>query len=363
MGVCETNKIPDTDWKAFSSKKRKDLILARVPRSEYLKLSSVNKRFLSLIKSNEIFKMRKEIGFTEQSVFILATGEENWLAFDRKFKSPRKLPILPSDFCFTSVGKESLCAGTHLLVTGKELDGFVIWTYKLATNRWFKGSSMVNPRCKFASATDGTFGYVAGGIGIESGREILGSAEKYNPDDGSWEPLPNMHKKRSSCSGCFLDDKFYVIGGRNEEEGNLRCGEAFDEEENTWELIPNMLPNVGVSEAQCPPLVAVVNNQLYYVEACENEIMVFMKKTKSWKKLGGVPVRADCNRGWGVAFKSLGNELLAIGASSDCYACHSMTVYTCFPDPEAMKLQWKLLECGGMNRLRNFIKNCCVMTA
>lgn len=113
---------------------------------------------------------------------ILATGEENWLAYDKKFKSPRKLPIFPSDFCFTSLGEESLCAGTHLTVSGQELGGFVIWTYKLATNRGSKSSSVVNPRCKFGSATDGTFGYVAGGIGIESGRKIWGSAERCNPD-------------------------------------------------------------------------------------------------------------------------------------------------------------------------------------
>lgn len=35
------------------------LILARVSRSEYLKFSLINKRFLSLIKNGEIFKIRK----------------------------------------------------------------------------------------------------------------------------------------------------------------------------------------------------------------------------------------------------------------------------------------------------------------
>ncbi|KAH7518894.1 hypothetical protein FEM48_Zijuj09G0219500 [Ziziphus jujuba var. spinosa] len=83
--------------------------------------------------------------------------------------------------------------------------------------------------------------------------------------------------------------------------------------------------NNTILEAQSPPLVAVVNNELYCLEACTNELMVFIKKTKTWTKLGNVPVKVDCNR-------------------------------------EAKELQWRPLECG-LNQIRNFIKNCCAMIA
>lgn len=340
-----------------------DLILARAPRSEYGKFCVVSKRFLSLVKSGELFRIRKGIGFKEPSVFVLSSKETTWWSFDREFKSARQLPILPADPCFDQGDKESLCAGTHLLVLGNEFYGLVVWRYDLVLNQWSKGPSMINSRCMFASANCDNLGYVAGGIGLDTYKgtsTILDSAERYNPESGLWERLPNMHRKRKTCSGCFMDNKFYVIGGITDGGGNLTCGEAFDLETETWELIPNMLENVPVVQAQCPPLVAVVNNQLYYLEASSNKLLAYLKKDKSWKILGGVPVRADSTRGWGVAFKSLGNELLVIGASSN--ASQSMTVYTCCPDPEATELQWKRLECG-LNQLSNFIKNCSVMLA
>ncbi|XP_059624542.1 F-box/kelch-repeat protein At3g27150-like [Cornus florida] len=337
------------------------LILARVPRSEYWKLCFVNKRYLDLLRSGELFKIRRDIGVKESSVFILATGETVWWAFDREFKSRRKLPVLPTDFCFTSGDKESVCAGSHLLVSGREIDGLVLWRYELGMNKWYKGPSMINPRCLFASASSGPYAFVAGGIGIEANSEVYNTAEKYNPDSKSWEPLPRMKRRRKLCSGCYIDNRFYVIGGRNE-NGALTCGEFFNEARNNWVLIPDMLKDDPVLNCHSPPLVAVVNNELYSLEASSNQLKVYLKKSNTWKHLGSVPVRADSNRGWGVAFKSLGNELLVIGSS--CYSVSNcMAIYTCCPNPDAEEeLQWMPLD-SGRNRHSPFILNCSVMVA
>ncbi|KDP46289.1 hypothetical protein JCGZ_10129 [Jatropha curcas] len=119
-------------------------ILARVPRSEYWKFPLVNKRILGLMKSGELFKIRRELGVKESSVFIFATGDSSWWAFDRQFSSRRKLPDLPADSCFYAGDKESLCAGwgvafkslgNELLVIGASTsivsysgDGMAIYT-------------------------------------------------------------------------------------------------------------------------------------------------------------------------------------------------------------------------------------------
>ncbi|KAJ4729455.1 F-box/kelch-repeat protein [Melia azedarach] len=335
------------------------LIAARVPRAEYWKFYLLNKRFFSLLKSGEIFKIRREIGFREPSVFMLASGDSSWWSFDRQFKSRRKLPELPSDDCFKWGDKESLCAGTHLIVSGKEIDGGVIWRYELETNNWLKGPSMKRPRCLFASATCGTFAFVAGGL-VMDGTEVLNSAERYNPETKSWDHLPGMSQKRKLCSGCYMDNKFYVIGGRNENNNPLTCGEAYDESKRDWELIPDMLKDFPAETFQSPPLIAVVNNELYSLETSSNELRVYLKNNNTWKILGLVPVRADVNRGWGVAFKSLGNELLVIGGSSA--SRESMTIYTCCPSSDVEELQWRLLECGK-KPLSHFIHNCSVMVA
>ncbi|XWS44010.1 hypothetical protein CRYUN_Cryun15aG0008500 [Craigia yunnanensis] len=340
-----------------------NLILARFPRLEYWKLYLLNKHFLHLLKSGELFRIRREMGFKESSIFMSPSGVNCWWSFDRLFKSCRKLPELPSsDVCFIGGDKESLCAGSHLIVSGRETEGSVVWRFELETSKWFKGPSMIDPRCLFASATCGTFAFVAGGIGIGLETKVLNSAEKYNPETKSWELLPRMHQKRKLCAGCFMDNKFYVIGGRDEHDNELTCGEAYDKDKNTWESIPDMLKDdTPVATRQSPPLVAVVNNELYCLETSSNELRVYLKSSNTWKKLGPVPVRADLHRGWGVAFKSLGNELLVIGFSSS-FSSGGMTIYTCNPQPDTEELQWRCIE-GCKDKLNFFLLNCSVMAA
>ncbi|KAF5740462.1 F-box/kelch-repeat protein [Tripterygium wilfordii] len=351
----------DADYIPSLSYELEPLILARVPRSEYLKFSFVNQDFKQLLESGDIYKIRRAIGVRESSVFMLASGDSRWWVFDRQFKSHRKLPDIPSDPCFSLGDKESLCAGSHLIVSGKEIEGVVVWRYEYETNSWKKGPSMITPRCLFASASCGSLAFVAGGIGMGSTMEVLNSAEKYNPDNKSWVSLPRMNQPRKLCSGCFMDNKFYVIGGQDEEGNNITYGEAFDVERGAWELIDDMLKDTPFATFQSPPLVAVVNNELYSLETFSNELRVYLKKSNKWKMLGPVPVRADFNRGWGVAFKSLGDELLVIG-SSMASSSEGMAIYTCCPNADGRELKWKPLDCGK-NQLSHFILNCSVMSA
>ncbi|KAL5717611.1 hypothetical protein ACHQM5_010593 [Ranunculus cassubicifolius] len=338
-------------------------IFARVPRSEYWKLYFLNKFYLDLLKSGELYKIREENGITEPSVFMLASGEPHWWTFDRHFQSFRMLPPLPSDSCFVAGDKESLCVGTHLLVCGKEVEGIAIWRYELSMNTWYRGPSMITPRCLFASANCGEFACAAGGITMGTSMEVLDSAELYHPENKSWDPLPRMHKKRKLCSGFYMDKKFYVIGGQDENAHNLTCGECFDVNRNTWELIPDMFKDAPTSTSRSPPLLAVVNDELYLLEASSNLLKLYMKKTNSWRDLGKVPVRADHSRGWGIAFKSFGDELLVIGGAWNSFAGHGMMICTCCPDPNsAEELRWRFLG-TGRNRISHFILNCSVMLA
>ncbi|XP_061368122.1 F-box/kelch-repeat protein At3g27150 [Gastrolobium bilobum] len=351
----------DADYDAVSlSDELETSILARFPRSQHWKLCFINKWFLNLIKSGEIYKIRRELGFKEPTVFMLASGESNWWGMDWPFKSSRKLPPIQSDYNFEYGDKESFTAGSHLLVSGKEIDGAVIWRYDSETDEWLKGPSMINPRCLFASATCGNFAFVAGGIETNTYSHVLDSAEKYNSVSQTWELLPKMNQKRKFCSGCFMDNKFYVIGGQDEHLKDLTCGEFFDAKTNSWNLIPDMCKDIPLSVSQSPPLLAVVNNELYTLDASSNELKVYMKGSNTWKKLGVVPVRADAQGGWGVAFKSLGDEILVIGASAVSHTERALTVYTCCPDPDIEKLRWKQIECGSI-QLNHFIRNCAVM--
>ncbi|GLJ40608.1 hypothetical protein SUGI_0838170 [Cryptomeria japonica] len=338
------------------------LCLVKASRREYGKLFLINKRYKALSESGDLYKIRRKMGIYEQWVFMLASGQFEWRAFDPKSGSWRALPPVPCDSCFAASDKESLCAGTHVLVFGREIEGQVIWRYELVTNKWFKGPSMITPRCLFASASCADFAFVAGGIGPN--REILKSAEKYDPDKQVWEPLPDMHRARKLCSGCFMDNRFYVIGGTGE-VGNLNCGEFYDFERKKWELISDMIPVSNSSSiSQAPPLVAVVNNELYSLEASTNQLKFYIKQTNKWKALGQVPLRADCTSGWGVAFKSLGDQLLMIGGVKDPHQHtngYGISIYSSYPEPNKPEANWHFVTRVG-GSVGPFVFNCAIMS-
>jgi hypothetical protein len=347
------------------------LILARAPLLDHAKLCFVNKRYLGLLMSEELYKIRRDIGVKETLVFFLSSSEPHWWVINPKTNVRRIIPCLPSDFCFQNSDKESLSVGNHLLVSGREVQGMVIWRYELATNKWFKGPSMINPRCLFASANCGDFAYVAGGL-LNGTPKVSNLAEKYNPESKSWKLLPKMIRCRKLCSGCYMDKKFYAIGGIDEQGKDLTCGEFYDEEQNTWVLVPDMIKGAPSAYSRSPPLIAVANNELYWLDSITNQLKVYLKENNSWKVLGEAPIKANHSMGWGVAFKSLGDELIVMGSTVEDYPTGQarMMMFMCCPDPGANDLRWrrvgddKLQRVGTNNSFPSaFIFNCAVMIA
>ncbi|ERN09983.1 hypothetical protein AMTR_s00013p00223980 [Amborella trichopoda] len=145
----------------------------------------------------------------------------------------------------------------------------------------------------------------------------MNSAEQYDPETRTWRPLPPMHIKRTHCLGFFMNSKFYVVRGEGVNRDDLKCGEFYDPEMNEWVLVEGMLGDrpipTGSDGRPLPrsqPLVVVVNRcELYELEPCMNALKVYEEEEKRWRAVGFVPVRADQNGGWGVAFKSLGDRL------------------------------------------------------
>ncbi|KAI4373518.1 hypothetical protein MLD38_011637 [Melastoma candidum] len=330
--------------------------LAWVSRSDYGSLSCINTRFNELIKSGALYELRKQLGVAEQWVYLVC-DPRGWEAFDPNRNKWMTLPRIPCDECFNHADKESLTVGSELLVFGREFLDFVIWKYSLVSRDWVKCEDMHHKRCLFGSGSHGSIAIIAGGTDQKG--NILKSAEMYDSSTGTWKLLPNMHSPRKLCSGFFMDSKFYVIGGMSSPTGSLTCGEEYDLETKKWRKIENMYPNVSRA-VQAPPLVAVVDNQLYSVEHSTNVVKKYNKAKNAWDVMGRLPVRADMLNGWGLAFKTCGRELLVVGGQRG-------------PDSEAIvlsswspksgadngMLNWKVLgvkENGGV-----FVYNCAVM--
>ncbi|KAG9151380.1 hypothetical protein Leryth_023819 [Lithospermum erythrorhizon] len=335
--------------------------LIRCSRFDYGSIASLNRDFRSLIRSGEIYRLRRQSGVVEHWVYFSCQLFE-WEAFDPSSRRWMHLPIMNPNDCFLLSDKESLAVGTELLVFGKEVLSLVIYQYSLLTNTWSSGMSMNAPRCLFSSASLGEIAILAGGCDSEG--KILSSAELYNSELGTWRTLPSMNKCRKMCSGVFMDRKFYVIGGIGGSESKLlTCGEEYDMETETWTEIPNMSPvRTGAARgvetpatSEAPPLIAVVNNELYAADYADMEVRKYNKENRVWVTLGRLPERAASMNGWGLAFRSCGDKLIVISgprAMGEGFIEVNSWV------PSESPPQWDLL---GRKQSGSFVYNCAVM--
>ncbi|KAM5584087.1 F-box/kelch-repeat protein [Rosa sericea] len=330
--------------------------LAWAPRSAYASLSCTNTRFNKLIKSEYLYGLRKQVGIEEHWVYVVC-DLRGWEAFDPMRKKWMTLPKVPCDECFNHADKESLAVGTQLLVFGRELLDFAIWKYSVIHHSWVKCEGMSKPRCLFGSGSLRSNAIVAGGSDING--NVLKSAELYDSISGRWKVLPDLHTPRRLCSGFFMDNKFYVIGGMSSPFDSLTCGEEYDLETGKWRKIEGMYPYVNKA-AQAPPLIAVVDNQLYAVEYETNMVKKYDKEKNTWDVIGRLPVRADFSNGWGLAFKACGKELLVVGGQRGPEG-ESIVLNSWCPKSGVRNgtLDWKVI--GQKDNVGVFVYNCAVM--
>ncbi|KAK4753576.1 hypothetical protein SAY87_001680 [Trapa incisa] len=337
--------------------------LIRCSRSDYGSLASVNKSFQSLIRSGDLYKLRRKCGMIEHWIYFSCHLVE-WQAFDPVRVRWMRLPRIIDNEYVVFPDRESLAVGTELLVftTDMMTSSNVIYKYSILTNSWSSGMKMNVPRCLFGSASLGEIAILAGGR--DSQGNTLSSAEMYNSETQEWEQLPDMNKPRNMCSGVFMDGKFYVIGGIGENEPKrsrvLTCGEEFDLKTRTWTEIPNMSPARGggpenTTAAEAPPLVAVVNNELYAADYADMEVRKYDKKHRVWSTVGRLPERTASMNGWGLAFRACGDNLIVIGGprtSGEGFI--EVNAWA----PKEGPPRWNLL---GRKRSSNFVYNCAVM--
>ncbi|KAF5447177.1 hypothetical protein F2P56_032747 [Juglans regia] len=330
--------------------------LALASRSDYTSLSCINTKFNGIIKSGCLYGLRKQMGIVEHWVYLLC-DPRGWEVFDSVRKKWMTLPRMPCDECFNHADKESLAVGSELLVFGREFLDFAIWKYSLICHSWVKCQGMNRPRCLFGSSSLGSISVVAGGT--DKHGNVLQSAELYDSSSGTWEMLPSMHTPRRLCSGFFMDGKFYVIGGMLNPAVPLTCGEEYDLQTKKWRKIEDMYPFAN-GASQAPPLVAVVDNQLYAIEHSTNMVKKYDKVKKTWDVLGRLPVRADLANGWGLAFKACGEELLVVGGQRGPEG-EGIVLNSWCPKSGVNNgtLDWKVL--GVKEHVGVFVYNCAVM--
>nr|XP_043639720.1 F-box/kelch-repeat protein SKIP11-like [Erigeron canadensis] len=331
--------------------------LAHCPRYTYGCVATLNRSFRELVRGGDLYKERRRLDVVENWVHFSCNQKCSWEGFDPISRKWIPMPpLITNDPCFDFSDKESIAVGTQLLVLGNDMLGPGIYQCSIQTNSWLAGRPMNVPRCLFGSASVKTKAFFAGGVD-RAGR-IVDTVESYDSETGNWTTLPSLLKPRKMSSGVYMDGKFYVIGGAGggaqEYKKALTCGEEYNFDAKTWTEIPNMSPGGGTG-SMAPPLLAVVENELYAADYEAMELKLYKKKSNEWVTIGRLPDRIDHTEGWGIAFRGCGERLIILGGPRRDGDTH-LEIYSWLPSKGPP--EWTLL---GRKRTGGFVYNCTIM--
>ncbi|XP_002534256.2 F-box/kelch-repeat protein At1g22040 [Ricinus communis] len=208
-------------------------ILARIPRICYLKMKLVSRAWKAAIVSTELFNVRKELGTTEEWLYLLTKVEDDkflWYALDPLSRRWQRLPIMPG----VSFEDEP----------GKGIWNVVGSSVKIAdtVRGWFVKKGQQAPLPFHGSAVGAIDGclYVLGGLSKASAVRCVW---QYNPVLNAWSEMSPMSTGRAFCKTGILNKKLYAVGGVTRGRGgliSLQSAEVFDPHTGVWSEIPSM---------------------------------------------------------------------------------------------------------------------------
>ncbi|KAK6241401.1 hypothetical protein SCA6_006790 [Theobroma cacao] len=224
-------------------------ILARIPRIYYLNMRLVSRAWKAAIMNTELFNIRKELGTTEEWLYILTKVEGDkllWYALDPLSRRWQRLPLMPN---------VSIEDGSRKGLASLRMWNVVGSSIKIADviRGWLGRKDALDrmPFCGCAiSAVDGCL-YVLGGFSRAS---ALRCVWQYNPVLNLWSEISPMSIGRAYCKTGILCNKLYVVGGVTRGRGGLtplQSAEVFDPHTGIWSQIPSM----PFSKAQVLPTV------------------------------------------------------------------------------------------------------------
>ncbi|KAK4794024.1 hypothetical protein SAY86_012018 [Trapa natans] len=209
-------------------------ILARIPRIHYFNIKAVSRTWRSAVTRSELYTLRKELGTSEDWLYILTKVDEDkhvWYGLDPLSNKWQRLPLMPV------VSLDEGRRGLSLAVKGSSIriaDVLMSWLGRKHTS-----GQMAYCGCS-VGAVDGSL-YVLGGFARAS---ALASVWKYDPACNSWTESNPMSVGRAYCKTGILDGRLYVVGGVTRGRGGglapLQSAEVYDPKMGSWAQLPSM---------------------------------------------------------------------------------------------------------------------------
>ncbi|KAI3445708.1 hypothetical protein Pfo_002373 [Paulownia fortunei] len=212
-------------------------ILARLPRICHFNAKLVSRSWQAALMSEEYYKLRKELGTTEEWLYILTKldGEKLvWHALDPVSRIWQRLPLMPN-----VAAEDGMRRGLSGLRLWNIVGSSIIAD---AIRGWLGRKDALEeiPFCGCAiGAVDGCL-YVMGGFCRAS---AMKSVWRYDPIVNAWSEVTPMSIGRAYCKTGVLNNKLYVVGGVTRGRGGLtplQSAEVFDPSSGIWTEVPSM---------------------------------------------------------------------------------------------------------------------------
>jgi hypothetical protein len=209
--------------------------LLRVPYKWHDNLKAVCRSWESMVSNPRFYADRKISGTTDhlvcliQLVFMDSSCVFEIRVYDLVKGTWERIPPIDDPY-FAGMAGWFQCAVVNrklVLIDGNRKS---VYIYDFESARWSRGADMPTRRFLFACSVDSSTGlvYIAGGVD-EHGNP-LAAAEAYNVEENKWEILPPMIQPHGGeCQGVFMEGKFMVLSG-----GEDRSAEVFEPSAGTW---------------------------------------------------------------------------------------------------------------------------------
>jgi len=116
---------------------------------------------------------------------------------------------------------------------------------------------MLQGREGLAAAVLGGRLYALGGVSSIRANDSLKTVECYDAEKNVWETVADMSTERWGGTAAVLDDKLFVMGGRNARQLNLASVEYYERASNEWKQVAPM------NKGRYGHAAAVWNGRLY----------------------------------------------------------------------------------------------------
>jgi hypothetical protein len=267
--------------------------LLRVPYKWHDNLKAVCRSWESMVSNPEFYADRKISGTTEQLLCLIQQiFMDSSYVFEIRVYDPVKgtcetLP--PIDDPHFAGSFQCAAVNRKLVLLGGITKSVYIYDFESA--RWSRRADMPTLRYSFACSVDSSTGlvYVAGGTSEVS--HPLAAAEAYNVEENKWEILPSMIQPDGpGCHGVFMEGKFMVLSGDED-----RSAEVFEPSAGTWRRWEDMSLR-GNLWRKC---VASFSGELYAFS--EKQVMKYDGEKNVWTVVASLPqsvVFATCATQW-----------------------------------------------------------------